>query len=77
MGAFTKYSPRLIVKEVYMGALPMKKLTRARRGRRIIGRTLSPVNPSYCARCRKAKLPHTACPACGFYKGRQVTTVSS
>ncbi len=60
-----------------MGALPKKKLTRARRGRRIIGRTLSPVNPSYCARCRKAKLPHTACPACGFYKGRQVTGVSS
>lgn len=59
-----------------MGALPKKKLTRARRGRRAIGSNLKPVHAAYCSRCRKAKLPHTACPACGFYRGREVVTIS-
>ena len=58
-----------------MGALPKKKVTRARRGRRLTAYKLKPVNPSYCSRCRSAKLPHTACPSCGFYRGREVVTV--
>lgn len=55
-----------------MGALPNKKLTKARQGSRFVSYKLKPVHPSYCPQCRKAKLPHTACPSCGFYKGRQV-----
>jgi large subunit ribosomal protein L32 len=26
-----------------------------------------------CPNCSDVMLPHRACPACGFYKGRQVT----
>ena len=59
-----------------MGALPKKKLTRARRGRRLTAYKLKPLNPSYCSRCRTAKFPHTACPSCGFYRGRDVLTVN-
>ena len=58
-----------------MGAVPKKKVTRARRGRRLTAYKLKPLNPSYCSRCRSAKLPHTACPSCGFYRGREVVTV--
>lgn len=29
-----------------------------------------------CNQCSSAKLPHTACPTCGYYKGRQVLTVN-
>ena len=58
-----------------MGAVPNKKVTRARRGRRFTAYKLKPLNPSYCSRCRSAKLPHTACPSCGFYRGREVVTV--
>jgi len=58
-----------------MGALPKKKLTRARRGRRLTAYKLKPLSPAYCSRCRTAKLPHTACPGCGFYRGRQVLAV--
>ena len=25
-----------------------------------------------CPNCHQVKLTHTACPSCGFYKGRQV-----
>ena len=55
-----------------MGALPKKKLTRARRGRRLTAYKLRPVHAATCPRCRSAKLPHAACPGCGFYRGRQV-----
>jgi len=30
------------------------------------------VKPNLCSKCGQAKLSHIACPACGFYKGRQV-----
>ena len=30
-------------------------------------------NVSPCPNCGDVMLPHRACPACGFYKGRQVT----
>ena len=57
-----------------MGALPKKKLTRARGGKRFTSYRLKPIHPSRCPQCRSAKLPHVACPSCGFYKGRQVVT---
>ena len=28
-----------------------------------------------CPQCREKKLPHHACPKCGYYKGRRVTEV--
>ncbi len=55
-----------------MGALPKKKITRAQRGRRQTAYKLKPVHAASCQRCRSAKLPHTACPQCGYYRGRQV-----
>jgi large subunit ribosomal protein L32 len=55
-----------------MGAVPRKKLTRARKGRRLASYKLKPVHAAQCSRCRGAKLPHTACPNCGYYRGRQV-----
>ena len=60
-----------------MGAVPNKKLTRARKGRRLNSAyKLKPVNPSYCSRCRSAKLPHVVCPQCGYYRGRAVFEAS-
>ncbi|HEY2103692.1 MAG TPA: 50S ribosomal protein L32 [Chthoniobacterales bacterium] len=29
-----------------------------------------------CAQCGSTVLSHTACPSCGYYKGRQVLSVS-
>ena len=55
-----------------MGALPKKKLTRARGGRRMTSYKLKPIHAALCQRCRAAKLPHAACPQCGYYRGRQV-----
>ncbi len=55
-----------------MGALPNKKLTRARKGNRFAHYKLQPVYASQCPQCRSAKLSHRACRNCGYYKGRQV-----
>jgi large subunit ribosomal protein L32 len=58
-----------------MGAVPNKKVTRARRGKRLTSYKLKPLNPAYCTRCRSAKLPHTACPKCGYHRGREVVSM--
>lgn len=55
-----------------MGAVPKKKITRARKGRRLSSYKLKPVHVAQCPRCRAPKLPHAACPECGYYRGRQV-----
>ena len=31
---------------------------------------------SYCPNCKEPKLPHTVCPNCGYYRGREVIRVS-
>jgi large subunit ribosomal protein L32 len=55
-----------------MGAVPRKKLTRARSGRKFTAYKLKALHPANCPRCRSAKLPHTVCPQCGYYRGRQI-----
>jgi large subunit ribosomal protein L32 len=30
-----------------------------------------------CAQCGSRVRPHTACPSCGYYKGRQVLTIAA
>ncbi|MEK7806746.1 MAG: 50S ribosomal protein L32 [Chloroflexota bacterium] len=60
-----------------MGALPNKKLTRARKGSRFNSYKLRPVNSSICPRCRGAKRPHAVCRQCGYYRGRQVIEASA
>lgn len=32
---------------------------------------------SSCPQCGQSKLPHRACPRCGFYKGEEVTPPKS
>jgi len=36
---------------------------------------LKAVTTSVCPQCSEPKLPHRACPHCGFYKGREVISV--
>jgi large subunit ribosomal protein L32 len=30
-----------------------------------------------CPQCSSALRPHTACPSCGYYRGRQVLTIEA
>lgn len=49
-----------------------KTRTRSRRAHHALKR----VAILLCEHCQAPLLPHTACKACGFYKGRQVLNVS-
>lgn len=53
-----------------MAPVPKKKSTRGRSDRRRNAATnrKSMPNLSTCASCKSLKLPHKACPVCGFYK---------
>ena len=51
--------------------VPKKKKSKARtRMGRASAWTLSAPAQSICPRCGQAKLPHTVCGACGWYKNR-------
>jgi large subunit ribosomal protein L32 len=57
--------------------LPKRKYPKARQGKRRSHLALKPAQLTRCPQCRSARLPHTACPTCGFYKGVQAVEVSS
>lgn len=44
--------------------------------RRAYNSTLTLPQLSTCPQCAAPYVPHRVCPACGFYKGRQVLTVT-
>ncbi len=54
-------------------AVPKRKTTPSKRDmRRANHDKVVPVQLAPCANCNEPSLPHRACPACGFYKGRKV-----
>ena len=54
------------------GRSTQKETDQSEEGRRLTSYKLKPVHAAVCPRCRSAKLPHAACPQCGYYRGRQV-----
>jgi large subunit ribosomal protein L32 len=53
-------------------ALPKRRHSISRRNKRRSHYKLTPPNLSVCPKCNEPRLPHHACPSCGFYKGRLV-----
>jgi large subunit ribosomal protein L32 len=53
-------------------ALPKRKISKSRRGKRRAHQRLALANLSTCPQCNEPKLPHRVCPNCGYYKGRAV-----
>ena len=57
-------------------AVPKKKTSKSKsRSRRASAWTLRTPARSVCPRCASAKVPHTVCGTCGWYKGRQAVDV--
>tara|TARA_B100000315_G_scaffold260931_1_gene327658 strand:- start:21011 stop:21193 length:183 start_codon:yes stop_codon:yes gene_type:complete len=58
-------------------ALPKRRISKARgRKRRTHWKGKLPTI-NECPQCGQMKIPHRACPNCGYYKGRPVTTPSN
>ncbi len=51
-------------------AVPKRKVSRARRGKRRSHDALKPLSVSQCSQCTEPKRPHTVCPHCGTYRGK-------
>jgi large subunit ribosomal protein L32 len=53
-------------------AVPKRKKSKSKRDKRRTHQKTSAPNLGNCPECGEAKLPHHACPSCGYYKGRKV-----
>ncbi len=56
-------------------AVPKRKTSKAKRDSRRSHHKLTAPNLTECPQCHQPKLPHHACPNCGYYKGRQAVEV--
>jgi large subunit ribosomal protein L32 len=54
---------------------PKRKLSKGRRDRRRAHDFLQAVNLTQCSNCGEMRLPHTVCPNCGHYQGREVISM--
>jgi large subunit ribosomal protein L32 len=54
---------------------PKRKVSPGRRDRRRAHDALKSPNLVPCSNCGEMRLPHTVCPSCGFYKGREVINI--
>jgi large subunit ribosomal protein L32 len=59
-----------------MGALPKRKLSKQRKGKRRSHLALKEPTITKCPECGKMKIPHLVCENCGTYKGVQVIKVA-
>ena len=51
---------------------PKRKLSKGRRDRRRSQDALSTENLVQCSNCGEMRLPHTICPKCGHYQGKEI-----
>lgn len=56
-------------------AVPKRKVSKSKRGKRRAHKKAIPPNLSLCPKCNEPRLPHHVCPRCGTYKGRKVIEV--
>jgi large subunit ribosomal protein L32 len=56
-------------------AVPKRRTSHARQGKRRSHLHIKPTQVQYCPRCEQPRLPHRVCPNCGYYQGREVVNV--
>lgn len=57
-------------------ALPKQRHTRHRRDRARKQYDVQLVNTQECPKCKGRVLSHRVCPACGFYKGKEMVKMA-
>lgn len=53
-------------------AMPKKRMSHARSGKRRSHIALKPLGLRACAQCKQPTLPHRVCANCGYYRGEQI-----
>ena len=57
-------------------ALPKRRQSKSRSKKRRTHYKSGMVSTTKCAQCGATKMPHHACPSCGYYRGRPVVSSS-
>lgn len=57
--------------------VPKKRMSKARRDSRRAHDNLTAPTLVTCPQCREKKRPHTVCPSCGSYKGREIIEIDA
>jgi large subunit ribosomal protein L32 len=60
-----------------MPAVPKKKSPKSMQGKRRAHLRKKPPQLSECSRCHSPRLPHTVCPSCGYYRGREAVVITA
>ncbi len=58
-------------------AVPKRKVSKMRLRTRKAANRWHAAKLAKCTQCAAPVLAHTACPSCGYYKGRQVLTIEA
>lgn len=58
-----------------MAPLPKRRWSTRRQGKKRASFALKFPDVTNCPNCGKGKLSHQVCPACGFYKGKEVLKI--
>ncbi len=58
-----------------MAPLPKQKTPKSKQGMRRSHLRKPSVKLSTCSHCHGPRLPHTVCPTCGYYKGREAVVI--
>jgi large subunit ribosomal protein L32 len=56
-------------------AVPKRKTSKARKRKRRTHWKLSSPGLTKCGNCSQSKMPHSVCPSCGYYGGREVVRI--
>ena len=57
-------------------AVPKSKISKSRRNMRRAHDRLTAANVAECPNCGELRRPHHVCPACGYYREREVINVA-
>jgi large subunit ribosomal protein L32 len=66
-----RFIPKILRKAEVM-AVPKRRTSHARQGKRRSHLHVKPIQIQYCNRCEQPVLPHHVCPNCGYYQNREV-----
>jgi large subunit ribosomal protein L32 len=53
-------------------AVPKRRTSHARQGKRRSHQFIKPIQVQYCPQCNEPVQPHRVCPNCGTYQGREI-----
>ncbi len=54
---------------------PKRRTSKSKKNMRRSHDALTPPALSECPQCHEVKMPHFVCPACGYYKGKEVIQI--